>query len=107
MSRRTNTMHPLLNLLRASAWDAANRQMRKAGRSKWGRADYDLACDVQERLTRGFFGRDSDADDHMSFIRFQIAEQWERAGRIGLGSDWPAVLTEIETMLSASPSVEG
>lgn len=30
--------------------DAANRQMRAAGRTKWSRADYNLACVTSARL---------------------------------------------------------
>lgn len=34
----------------AAANDAANRQMRAAGRTAWSREDFDLACDTFERL---------------------------------------------------------
>jgi hypothetical protein len=34
----------------ASGADAGNARMRKAGRSKWNREDYNHACDVQNRL---------------------------------------------------------
>lgn len=34
----------------AAATDAANRQMRKAGRTAWSEADYDLAVTTFNRL---------------------------------------------------------
>lgn len=34
----------------AAGRDAANKQMAKAGRTKWARADYKLACETFERL---------------------------------------------------------
>jgi hypothetical protein len=37
-------------LARAAATDAANRQMRAAGRKVWSREDYDLACETFARL---------------------------------------------------------
>jgi hypothetical protein len=38
------------DLARAAATDAANRQMRAAGRKVWSREDYDLACEMFARL---------------------------------------------------------
>ena len=37
-------------MVRAAAQDAANRQMRAAGRKVWNRADYNLACRTFNRL---------------------------------------------------------
>lgn len=34
----------------AAATDAANKQMRKAGRDKWDADDYNLACETINRL---------------------------------------------------------
>jgi len=34
----------------AAACDAANKRMRKAGRIKWNRADYNLMCRTFDRL---------------------------------------------------------
>ena len=34
----------------AAATDAANNQMRKAGRKKWSKADYNLACKTLNKL---------------------------------------------------------
>lgn len=36
-------------LAAAMGHDAANQQMRKAGRSKWNREDYNLAADTTQR----------------------------------------------------------
>ena len=38
-------------LIMAACRDAANRRMRKAGRSAWDETDYDHACDLFWRLT--------------------------------------------------------
>ena len=38
-------------IARAAAEDAANRQMRKAGRECWNEDDWNLACAEFERLT--------------------------------------------------------
>jgi hypothetical protein len=37
-------------IARATGWDAANRQMEQAGRTKWNRADYQLAAETFNRL---------------------------------------------------------
>jgi hypothetical protein len=37
-------------IARAAATDAANRRMRKAGRSSWNQADYNHACKVFAKL---------------------------------------------------------
>lgn len=39
-------------IIYAIATDAANAQMRKAGRRKWSRADYSLAVRTQAQLLR-------------------------------------------------------
>lgn len=39
-----------LEFARASAQDAANMQMRRAGRTRWSEADYNLACETLYRL---------------------------------------------------------
>lgn len=41
-----------IELARAAAWDAADKRMRKAGRSQWTRGDYNHACREFERLAR-------------------------------------------------------
>jgi hypothetical protein len=40
------------DIARAAAHDAADRQMRKAGRSKWSKSDYNLACAEFSRLLK-------------------------------------------------------
>lgn len=94
-----NAMNPLPSLLRASAWDAANRQMREAGRTKWSEDDYNLACSEQERLIRACYGRPGDNQPELCYIRFQIAEVWQKAGDIHLDDDWAEVLEDIEAAI--------
>jgi hypothetical protein len=44
-------MMPLtIALARAIAWDAGNRSMRKAGRSAWDEADWNVAAETARRL---------------------------------------------------------
>lgn len=95
-------INPLPSLLRASAWDAANAQMRKNNRKAWNEDDYNLACQTQENLIRGCYARPGDNQPEIRYIRFQIAEAWEKAGYIGLDSDWPEVLKAIETAVLAA-----
>lgn len=78
MSRALN---PLPSLIRASAFDAANAQMRKACRKAWSDADADPATETQERLIRSCYGRPGDNQPDMCYIRFGVAERLERAGR--------------------------
>ena len=40
------------NAIHALAWDAANRSIRKAGRSKWSAEDYNNAVDEFNRLAK-------------------------------------------------------
>jgi hypothetical protein len=42
-----------ISIARAAGTDAANKQMRAAGRTAWNEADYDLACDVMHALLNG------------------------------------------------------
>lgn len=41
-----------LRIARAAGADAANRRMRKAGRSRWTKADYDHAATVMHRMLK-------------------------------------------------------
>jgi hypothetical protein len=41
-------------LASAMGKDAANNQMRKAGRDKWNRADYNLCCETVQRWYANF-----------------------------------------------------
>jgi len=94
-------INPLPSLLRASAQDAANTRMRAANRKKWNDDDWNLACDTQERLTLACYGKPGENQREMAFIRFQIAEQWQRKGLIGLDSKWDDVLAEIDRALAS------
>lgn len=95
-------MNPLPSLIRASAQDAANMQMRKACRKAWSRADADRAAEVQERLVRACYGRPGDHNQpDTCFIRFQIAEQMERRGEFNLKSKTSEILAAIDTALAA------
>lgn len=74
---------PLPSFLRASSQDAADMQMRAAGRTRWNDDDWNLNAETLERLTRATFGRPSDHNDQdMCFIRFQQAERAERRGEL-------------------------
>ena len=52
MNRMRNAITITPELAHSTATDAANRQMRKSGRRKWSRADYNLAVQTQARLLR-------------------------------------------------------
>lgn len=96
-------MTPLPSLIRASAQDAANMQMRRDGRSAWSEDDYNLACSTQERLIRACYGKPSDHNDpNRCYIRFGIAERMQRDGTFHLKSDYDAVLAEIEQIMGAA-----
>lgn len=41
---------PTMAIARAAGADAANRQMRREGRTEWNQADYDLACETMQRI---------------------------------------------------------
>lgn len=94
--RRSNAMFPLPSFLLASAWDAGNMAMRKAGRTKWSRADFNAAAATQDRLVRACWGNKSDTDRNICFIRFQMAQQMERRGDIDMRSD----LTEVHRVIN-------
>lgn len=72
-------MNPLPSLIRASAWDAGNLNMHNAGRSQWDWSDFTVASAEHERLVGLAYARPND-ERHERYIRFQIAEQMERAG---------------------------
>ena len=67
------SLQPRPAFLRASAQDAANAQMRRAGRTSWNEDDYNLAVSTLDRLIRACYGRDAD-QDNARFMRFQQAE---------------------------------
>lgn len=95
----SNAMNPLPSLLRASAFDAANMNMRANGRTKWNDDDWNVMCDTQDRLVAGCYGKIGDNQPNMKFIRFQIAEHAEKLGEIGLRSDWAKVLAAIDAKI--------
>jgi hypothetical protein len=78
----TSSMNPLPSLIRASAWDAGNAHMAKAGRKIWSRADYSAAGDEQERLLRACYERAADTDPREAYCRFGYAEAMEKAGML-------------------------
>lgn len=45
-------MQMTMKLAYAAGCDAANRRMRKAGRKKWNKADYNHAVSVMRRLLK-------------------------------------------------------
>lgn len=47
-----NAFNPLPSLIRASAQDAGNSNMRKNGRTKWSDDDWNVMCETQDRLIR-------------------------------------------------------
>lgn len=96
----SNKVNPLPSLIRASAEDAANAAMRKAGRTAWSRADYNLAARTQERLVRACYGRQGDKPD-VCYIRFGVAERLQKNGHIAIDSDWSKVMAWIELQVAA------
>jgi hypothetical protein len=92
---------PLPSLIRASAHDAASMAMRKANRKKWSRDDFNLAVSTQERLIRACYGKEGDNQPEYCYIRFQIAEQMERAGEFHLKSDLTTIMARIDDILAA------
>lgn len=101
-----NTIIPLPSLIRASAWDAGSNSMRKAGRTKWSRVDRQAAADTQDRLIRACYGREWDRPtSNLPFIRFQIAEQMQKAGRFTLDSDFREICEDIDASLISSVGI--
>lgn len=73
----------LPSFLRASAQDAANVQMRKAGRKAWNNEDHNLAAATLDRLVRSCYSKPSDHNQSdYCFIRFQRAELLEQQGKL-------------------------
>ncbi len=94
-------LNPLPSLIRASAQDAANAQMRRECRAVWNEADWNLMCETQERLIRSCYGRpgDHNRDPNYVYIRFGLAEQMERRGEFHLKSDCAAILDQIDAAM--------
>jgi hypothetical protein len=94
-----NALNALPSLINASAKDAANMQMRQAGRTIWDESDYNLAAQTQHRLMQACYGFSGDGP-HMAAIRYAIAVHWERGGHIDLYSDWDDVLGQINEAIA-------
>lgn len=93
-------INPVPSLIRASAQDAANAQMRRNGRSAWDESDAALACETQDRLVRSAYGRPSDHNDpNLCFLRFQVAERMERRGDFSLRSTLEQINAAIDAAL--------
>ena len=95
-------INPLPSFVRASAQDAGNTHMRKAGRVKWDDDDWNVMCETQEQLIRSLYGRDMDHNNpDACYLRFQIAEQLEKRGEFGLRSDATVIMSRIDQLLAA------
>lgn len=90
-----NIMIPLPSSIRASAWDAGNAHMHRAGRTKWAWDDFTAASAEHERLVAVSYARPSDQRHHR-YVRFQIAEQMERAGIFTSTSLMTDILRQID-----------
>jgi hypothetical protein len=75
MSR--SALLPLPSFLRASAMDAANQQMRQAGRCTWSRADRNEAVRKLDALVSSCYGEGARGQ-----FRYQIASELEQDGRL-------------------------
>ena len=95
--------NPLPSLLRASAWDAGNMNMREAGRSKWNDDDWNAAASTQERLIRSCYGRDRENEPNMCYIRFQVAEQLEKAGHFNTSTVLASFHRVIDMIVAGEP----
>ena len=56
------------DIARRAATDAANRSMRAAGRTRWGREDYDVACRELNRLWPEAPVRFAELDSYISSL---------------------------------------
>ena len=74
---------PRPSLIRASATDAGNFSMRKAGRKVWSRKDYNEAASTHNRLVKACFGLEGEPE-YMAAVRFGFAEKLEQAGVLHL-----------------------
>ena len=98
-----NAANPLPSFLRASAWDAGNARMRKAGRAAWTRGDFNEAARTHNRLVRACYGKPGDPDGSpLPFIRFQIAEELQQRGQFTLASKMPEVHRLIDQAMEAA-----
>lgn len=93
-------MNPLPSLIRASAWDAGNLNMYNAGRTKWDWNDFTVASAEHERLLGLAYARPND-QRHDRYLRFQIAEQMERAGLFTQASAMADIHRQIDLALAS------
>jgi hypothetical protein len=102
MAKHANrtAMNPLPSLVRAAGYDAASNRMRAANRSKWNQADYNAAARTMNDLIQKCYGRKSDTDPNMAKLRFQIAEQMQKADLFHLDSDFDEVLATIDEIIA-------
>lgn len=75
----TSGMSPLPSLLRASAHDAGDASMRKAGRKIWSRDDLEAAGDELSNLIAACYGEGVEGR-----VRFGYAEAMQKAGLLTL-----------------------
>lgn len=97
----SSAINPVPSWIRASAWDAGNMHMRKAGRTKWNLDDWNVAAETQNRLINSCYGRASDHNEpNLCYIRFSLAEKIEKAGRFPFKGSLTAVMAEIDAVLA-------
>lgn len=91
---------PMPSWLRASAQDAANTQMRKAGRRKWNRADANEAARKLDVLVSSCYG-----EGDWGRFRFQIATELEQDRRISHHMTMKQLNAAIDAALVATVEV--
>ena len=69
--------------------------MHRAGRTKWAWDDFTAASAEHERLVAVSYARPNDQRHHR-YVRFQIAEQMERAGLFTSASSMTDILRQID-----------
>lgn len=77
--------------------------MRKAGRAAWSLGDRNEAARTHNRLVLACYGKPTDpAESPLPFVRFQVAEALERAGRFTLASKMPDIYRQIDAAMEAA-----
>lgn len=78
-----NLLSPLPSLIRATAQEACDSQMKRFSRRHPNEDDKALILDTQDRLIRALFANASDGPgSKLCYLRFAMAERFERAGMI-------------------------
>jgi hypothetical protein len=93
-----NAINPLPSLIQASAFDAANMRMVHDGRKQWNDDDWNAMCETQERLVTQLYGRETDSDPNIKYVRFSTAAQLEKQGDFTLHST-PAEIKHISAWI--------